>query len=183
MTTEVGRQVGHYRRARRLSQRALGELAGVTSSFLSQLENGRTSASVSTLRRLADALGVRLSDLLEPAEPTSGRLLRKKDRPELSAAHGTTKWFITQPPLGHVEMYVAQILPGGSTGPDQYTHGDSQEVLLVTRGRVELQLGDETYTLGAGDSIEYLSSTPHRVRNAGERTAELVWVNSPPTPE
>ena len=35
---DVGDQVRRYRLARRMSQRALGEQAGVTSGFLSQLE-------------------------------------------------------------------------------------------------------------------------------------------------
>jgi transcriptional regulator with XRE-family HTH domain len=166
-----------------MSQRELGARVGVTASFLSQLENGRTNASIGTLRRLAEGLGVRLSDLVDAGPVPTGRLLRRADRPQLSAAYGTTKWFITQPPLRHVEMYVAQIEPGGSTGPDQYRHGDAEEVLLVLSGCVRVELGDETYTLGEGDSIEYLSSTPHRVASAGDGPAEVVWLNSPPTPD
>lgn len=180
---DVGGQIRRYREARRLSQRALGERAGVTSSFLSQLENGRTNASIATLWRIAEALGVRLSDLVEPVPVSTARLLRRADRPQLSAAFGTTKWFITQPPLEHVEVYVAELEPEGSTGPAQYHHGDSEEVLLVLHGTVRLELGEEVFTLGEGDSIEYRSSTPHRVANAGEGRAELVWVNSPPTPD
>jgi quercetin dioxygenase-like cupin family protein len=128
-------------------------------------------------------LGVRLADLMDPAPVPPGRLLRRSDRPQLEASHGTTKWFITQPPLGHVEMYVAELRPGGSTGPAQYQHGDSEEVLLVLAGQVRLELEDETYVLSAGDSIEYLSSTPHRLSNPGPEAAEVVWVNSPPTPD
>jgi transcriptional regulator with XRE-family HTH domain len=179
----VGDRLRSFRTARRLSQRDLGDRVGVTASFLSQLENGRTNASIATLRRLAEALGVRLSDLVEAGPIPTGRLLRHADRPQLSAAFGTTKWFITQPPLRHVEVYVAEMEPGGSTGPEQYQHGDSEEVVLVLRGSVVIELADQTYDLGAGDSIEYQSSTPHRVANHGDVIAELVWLNSPPTPE
>ncbi|MRX42730.1 cupin domain-containing protein [Agromyces sp. Q22] len=93
------------------------------------------------------------------------------------------KWFLTEPPHGHVEMYAVTIEPGGSTGPRQYRHGDSEEVILVTRGHVHVELGDEAYELGTGDSIVFASSTPHRVANTADEGAELVWVNSPPTPE
>ena len=179
---EVGEQVRRYRVARRLSQRALGELAGVTSGFLSQLETGRANASVSTLRRLADALGVGLADLVEPGPVAAARVVRADRRRHFGASHGMTKWFLTEPPFGHVEMYAVDVEPGGSTGPAQYRHGDSEEVIVVIAGRVRVELGEESHVLGTGDSIVFASSTPHRVANDSEAPAELVWVNSPPTP-
>ncbi|WP_438855184.1 helix-turn-helix domain-containing protein [Agromyces sp. M3QZ16-3] len=179
----VGEQVRRYRRARRMSQRALGSQAGVTSGFLSQLETGRANASVATLRRLADALGVALGDLVAPGPVPAGRVVRADRRRRFSASDGMVKWFLTEPPHGHVEMYAVTIDPGGSTGPRQYRHGDSEEVILVTGGAVRVELEDEAYELGTGDSIVFPSSTPHRVANVGDVGAELVWVNSPPTPE
>lgn len=179
---DVGDQVRRYRVARRLSQRALGEQAGVTSGFLSQLETGRANASISTLRRLADALGVGLADLVEPGPVSAARVVRAGLRRTLSASDGMTKTFLTEPPFGHLEMYAVTMDPGGSTGPSQYRHGDSEEVLLVLRGNVRVELADEVHLLAAGDSIVFASSTPHRVANDGDGEAELVWVNSPPTP-
>ncbi|GAA2039822.1 XRE family transcriptional regulator [Agromyces tropicus] len=179
----VGGQVRRYRTARRMSQRALGAQAGVTSGFLSQLETGRANASVSTLRRLADALGVSLADLVAPGPVPSGRVVRADRRRRFSATDGMVKWFLTEPPHGHVEMYAVEIEPGGSTGPHQYRHGHAEEVILVTRGRVRVELAEEAYDLGEGDTIVFASSTPHRVANPGEDRVELVWVNSPPTPE
>ena len=40
---------------------------------------------------------------------------------------------------------------------------------------MELELGGEVHELEAGDSIDYRSSTPHRVSNAGEGTAEVMY--------
>ena len=45
-----------------------------------------------------------------------------------------------------------------------------------------LELGDERYELEKNDSIEFLSSVPHRVVNESGDTAEVLWVCSPPTP-
>lgn len=179
---DVGAQVLKYRRARRMSQRVLADQAGVTSGFVSQLETGRANASVATLRRIADALGVGLVDLVEAAPVVAGRVVRAGRRRHLTATHGMTKWFLTEPPFGHVEMYAVELEPGGSTGPAPYRHGDSEEVVLVVRGAVRVELGDEVHDLDAGDTIVFASSTPHRLVNAGDARAELVWVNSPPTP-
>jgi len=50
----------------------------------------------------------------------------------------------------------------------------------VLSGRVHLQLGERLYELEQGDSIDYRSSIPQRVSNAGEEVAEVIWVISPP---
>jgi quercetin dioxygenase-like cupin family protein len=46
---------------------------------------------------------------------------------------------------------------------------------------VHVQLGTDIYELGPGDSVHYESSTPHRVSNPGDETAEVMFVISPPS--
>jgi transcriptional regulator with XRE-family HTH domain len=179
----VGTRVREYRMMRRLTLRALGEAAGVSPSFLSQLENGRTDASVGSLRRISMALGVSVADLFETAPRGRHVVLRRENRPEVAVATGSKKFTITQPPLRHLEIYTCEFSPGGSTGDTQFTHGDAQEVMLVISGEVTLELGDKRYTLGTGDSIEYDTSTPHRTVNSVHGPAEVLWMISPPTPD
>jgi transcriptional regulator with XRE-family HTH domain/mannose-6-phosphate isomerase-like protein (cupin superfamily) len=50
------------RRARSMSVRELGRLAGVTASLISQIENGKVNPSVGTLYRMAEALGIRVDE-------------------------------------------------------------------------------------------------------------------------
>ena len=60
----IGRRVHAIRRARRLTQRAVALRAGVAEPFLSRIENDHAEPSLSTLARLAEALGVSLGDFL-----------------------------------------------------------------------------------------------------------------------
>ena len=79
--TTADADLGVRLRARRTERgRSLTETAasaGVSKGFLSQLERGRTRASVATLRRLAAVLEIALPDLLAEPEaadrPRSGR--------------------------------------------------------------------------------------------------------------
>lgn len=180
---DIGARVRSFRKLRRMPLRALAEAAGLSPSFVSQFENGLTNASIGSLRRLADSLGVSLADLVDSDTRPANTVLRREDRPTLPSSDGARKFVITQPPLRHVEVYVSEFAPGGSTGSEQYAHGEAQEVLLVLRGEVTLHLDDQELRLHPGDSIEYLSSTPHRVVNLGDTEAEVLWVTSPPTPE
>jgi len=178
---ELGERLRAVRQLRRLTLREVATAAGVSESFVSQLERGRSSASVATLQRLAAAVGIEISDLFA-AEPQAGpRVLRREERQQLEWGHLGRKALLTPKPFHSLEVVAAAFDPGGSTGDEPYTHGDSEELLLVLAGRVHLQLGSELLDLSAGDSANYRSSTAHRVSNPGAEPAEVLFVISPPS--
>ena len=178
---DVGERLRSLRIARRRTLRDVAERAGLSESFLSQVERGRASASVASLRRIADGLGVSIADLFQPSGPTQPRVLRRDERPTLAFGILGRKMLLTQRPLHQLEVFVGEIDPGGSTGAEQYAHGDSEELFVVLSGKVRLELGDGVHELETGDSIGYWSSTPHRISNAGDDTAEVMWVITPPS--
>lgn len=177
----LGERLRRLRNANGLSLRQLAEAVGTSASFLSQLERGLTGASTSTLMRIADCYGTSITELFAVAGGARSPVLRRADRPVLPLVEGQRKTLLSRPPLTHFEVYVLEFEPGGSTGPDAYTHGDASEMLLVLAGTVELELGAERHRLAAGDSIEYSTATPHRVANVGHDRAEALFVISPPT--
>jgi transcriptional regulator with XRE-family HTH domain len=177
----VGTQLRLLRRARRQTLRQVAQRARVSESFLSQLERGRTGASIASLQGIAAALGVEVSDLFARNGGTGPTVLRRDDRPYVSWGMLGRKALLTPKPFEALEVVAATFGPGGSTGPEPYVHGDSEELLVVVAGAVELMLGEETIRLGAGDCARYRSSTPHRLSNAGEEAAEVMYVMSPPS--
>lgn len=177
---DLGERVAQFRELRGLSMRALAAAAGVSPSFLSQLENGRTNASVASLRKIAGALGVTPATLLDASTGHTRGVLRAADRPTLPL-EGAEKFVVSLAPLRNLEVYAGSFAPGGSTGPDAYTHGNAQEFFVVVAGTITLELGDERYLMHKDDSIEFLSSMPHRMVNESDGIAEVLWINSPPT--
>ncbi|HEV7787390.1 MAG TPA: cupin domain-containing protein [Pseudonocardia sp.] len=181
----LGARIRAYRTMRKISLRSLAEFAGASASFISQLERGHTSASVGMLRRIAGSLGLTMADLFSEDAASGPRVLHRADRPELPAGPGARKFLISRQPVQNVEVYSGQFEPGSSTGPDPYTHGDAQEFLLVLHGHVVLRLGEpgqqDEHRLSAGDSIEYRTSSPHRLDTHGSTAAEVLWIISPPT--
>jgi len=178
---DVGERLRSIRRLRRCTLRTVAERSGLSESFLSQVERGRSNASIASLRRIADALGVSVSDLFEPAGPPRPRVLRREDRPALTFGVLGRKLLLTPKPLHHLEVFVGELDPGGSTGMEPYAHGDSEELFVVLQGTVQLELGGELHELEQGDSIDYRSSTPHRISNIGDEIAEVMWIISPPS--
>src|SRR6059058_1715274 len=178
---DVGERLRELRRIRRCTLRTIADRSGLSESFLSQVERGRSSASIASLRKIADALGVAMADLFEPGGLPGPRVLRRDERPALAFGILGRNLLLTPRPLHHLEVFVGELDPGGSTGAEPYAHGDSEELFVVLSGTVELELGGELHELENGDSIDYRSSTPHRVVNTGDDRAEVMWIISPPS--
>jgi transcriptional regulator with XRE-family HTH domain len=176
----LGQRVRDLRALTGMSMRDLACRAGVSAGYISQIENGQANPSLAVIRSIAASFGVTWLELFQPA-PTHGRVLRRGDRPRLFSDGNVAHYGITQPPIGNVEVLVTEYAPGQGAGDETYTHGDSQEICLVIRGRLQFTVDGETSVLDAGDSIEYRTSVPHRLVNVGDGTAEAVWVVTPPS--
>lgn len=174
-----GARLRMFRKSRRLSMRDLAAAAGVSASYIHQIEAGTANAGFNVLRRLADVLSIQMIDLFErPA--TSGRVLRRSERPSLAVNDNVRTTAITPPPLLDVEVSSTEYPPGASVGGDDYTHGDVREIFIVVKGVFRFRLGDSDFVMHEGDSLDFRSSVPHTITNIGDELAEAIWVSSPP---
>src|SRR5919198_4421465 len=178
---DVGERLRELRRFRRCTLKTIADRSRLSESFLSQVERGQSAASIASLRRIAGALGVSMADLFEPDGGPGPRVLRRDERPALSFGILGRKMLLTPRPLHHLEVFAGELEVGGSTGDQPYAHGDSEELFVVISGTVQLELGGELHELERGDSIDYRSSTPHRISNIGDEPAEVMWIISPPS--
>jgi transcriptional regulator with XRE-family HTH domain len=177
----VGDRLRSLRTIRRLTLRTIAERADLSESFLSQLERGQTGATVQSLQRIAGALGVQVSDLFSEPGASRPRVIRREQRAETAWGKLGRKSLLTPKPFEALEVVAVEFEPGGSTGDNAYTHGDSEELALVLAGTVELELNGETTRLGTGDCAHYRSSIPHRMSNPGAERAEVLYIISPPS--
>jgi transcriptional regulator with XRE-family HTH domain len=71
-----GQALRRLRLAAGLSQEQLGLEAGVQRNFISLIETGQNQPTISTIAKLARALGMKASELVAEAEAEAGRLKR-----------------------------------------------------------------------------------------------------------
>ena len=60
-----GRNVQKVRKARGLSQEKLAETAGVHRTYVGMIERAEKNITICNMKKIADALNVKISDLLE----------------------------------------------------------------------------------------------------------------------
>jgi transcriptional regulator with XRE-family HTH domain len=179
----LGPRIRSLRRRGQLSLRTVSERTGLSESFLSQLERGLTNPSVASVRRIADALGVGVAVLFDEASRDRPAVIRHADRRAIMFGDGASKSLLTPPGMAtDLEVLAASFAPGGSTGQAAYTHGSSDELVLVVKGRACVEVDDEAHHLSRGDAIAYDSQQKHRLVNDGATQCEVIWVISPRPP-
>ncbi|GAB3484476.1 helix-turn-helix domain-containing protein [Nocardiopsis coralliicola] len=177
----IGPRLRRRRKAKRLTLAQTAGAAGLSEGFLSQLERGRVSGSVTTLQRVTAVLGLTVGELFDESWSDDAVLHRYTEAKPFRFGTDARKIRLTPKGNNHLEVFLGEFDPGGSTGAEPYAHGDSEELLLVLAGRVEVTLGEETHLLGPLDSVSYSSATPHRAREADGGTARVLWSISPPS--
>lgn len=183
MVTELqlGTRIRALRQARRLTLRDVAERAGVTESFLSQVERDVTSPSIATVHRIAGALGLSIAQLFaEDADP--GRVVRRDARRRIAyPGLGAVDEFLTSNMAGRLQVILSTIDPGGGTGAEPYTHDSDEEVVVVLSGALDLWVADEHYVLREGDAITFPSRLPHWNANHGDAPATVLFCLTPPS--
>ena len=178
---DLGARIRALRLAQSATLRNLASQAGVTESFLSQVERGVASPSIASVQRIARALGTSIAELFA-ADESAGSVVRLRDRRRIVyQGLGAVDEFLTRSTDGRLQVIMSTIQPGGGTGDEAYTHESDEEVLVVLEGVLDLWVGAEHYRLEAGDAVTHSSRIPHRNTNPGPGVARILFCITPPS--
>lgn len=178
---QLGSRIRSLRQGRNLTLRELSQRAGVTESFLSQVEREVTSPSIASVQRIARGLDLSIAQLFAE-DSSAGRVVRRETRRRVSyPGLKAVDEFLTTNMAGRLQVILSTIEPGGGTGEEPYTHDSDEEVVVVLAGILDLWVGDEHYVLREGDAITFPSRTPHWNMNRGEAPASVLFCLTPPS--
>jgi transcriptional regulator with XRE-family HTH domain len=180
-----GEPIGARLRAARLARRkTLAEVAaqsGLTKGFLSKLDRDQVSASVASLMRLCQTLGISVGALFQSS---NGEVVRHDAYQRISFG-GTDMHEYLLTPRGERRMQVilSDIAPGGGSGDEPYALPSDVEFVFVLEGRLQVTIRDEQVVLEAGDALTFLSRSEHCFRSvATTGRTRVLWVFSPALP-
>lgn len=138
--------------------------------MISKLERGEKNPTLVVAAKIAEGLGVGLSQLVGVEERTKAVLLRRERRMVMRDPEtGFERQLLSPSSGGRAIEFSRDVLPGGSTSGEFPPHRKGVEgYLVVERGRLRAVLGDEEYRLESGDAIYFEADVPHRFDNAGK---------------
>jgi len=175
---ELGQKIRERRKQMGMSLRTLASEVGVTASFLSQIERSMASPSIDSLRAISKALGVPVFHfLIEPDDHNP--VIRRNERRKLVLPQQDIVYQCLTPVNRKMEVVLAQLDPNDGDIPLVH-HEHTEECLYVLEGELEVVLADETYVLGAGDTIYFEGPMLQRLRARGDRTVKYLAIVTPP---
>ncbi|MCV0425542.1 MAG: XRE family transcriptional regulator [Roseibium sp.] len=184
-TPEAEHETPNYGAVIRQRRKALGmtlddvaKATNLTIGFLSQVERGISSPSLSSFMRIAGALQTSLEQLIKVPEPYSeyvskdarqtyvlgkSKRLYEKLGPGFPGAL-TYPCIIHRPP-GHVSEHMQH---------------EGEVFCYLLSGSLEYHLGNNVFILTPGDCIHHDTSKPHFSKVLGDEESEELWVSSAP---
>lgn len=178
---EMGDRLRELRERFGLSQRALATRAGVTNGMISLVEKNRSSPSVATLKKILDVFPMSLAEFFAVGQPAAPAIFfRAEELTEIGG--GAISYRQVGADLGGKALQILheRLQPGADSGEAMLRH-DAEEGGVVVRGELELTVGMQTRILRAGDAYAFSSRIPHRFRNLGRETCEIVSACTPPS--
>lgn len=179
----LGATVRAARKQLDLSVQALAQSAGVSLGLVSQLERGLGNPSLHTIHRIAAALGMSVTRLLEP--PVEELVVVRADRPHvLPPAAGTpddgqaVRELLS--PRGETAIQLIRTtLPPTFTNEARPFRHLGTETVTVLSGRLHITHGDRHIDLGPGDTATYGCSTPHWWANGHDGETVVLGAVAP----
>jgi transcriptional regulator with XRE-family HTH domain len=168
----IGRRLRGIRTERGMTLAQVATASGLTRAFISQLERGETSASVSSLYRICGALGVELRDLFEP--PQTSLVRASERRASFLGGTGVVDYLLTPDSERRAELIETHLEPGGTADEELFTRPGDLVIAHVRHGKLEIRTESETITLDEGDTLTFDPNVPHTWRNPSRRARTVV---------
>ena len=178
VSVNIGERLRALREERNISMRALATRSGLSANALSMIERGKASPSVSTLYKLAEALGISITTFFSSdAERKQVVFLKSDSRAHMSFTRGVFEGLGGENFVGRVEPFMLTLENSANSGPRSMTH-TGHEFVFCLRGELEYQVERQLYQLEAGDSLLFAAHLKHKWRNAGKNVATAIIIIS-----
>lgn len=176
----LGVAIRNLRENRGLSLRMLAESAGFSAAFLSQVENGQASPSISSMEKIAHALGVTLGEFFSQAQESPSPIIRATERGGIASEWSRARIEVVGKvrPGRKLEASIITLEPGGRSGKHPQPHSREQFAITLS-GEVSLALGEETFVLSSGDAVTLAPEMARRWENISSQPTQVLIVSVP----
>ncbi|MBZ9782703.1 XRE family transcriptional regulator [Pseudomonas sp. REP124] len=168
----VSHNVRRLRHAADMSQTALAEKSGVSRRMLVAIEAGEKNVSLTTLDRVAEALDVAFSDLIQAPDVRDHS--RINELAWAGTIPGSKAVLLAKANASReVELWEWRLEPGEHYPSEPDADGWSEQ-FYVFEGCLTLMVGDVPHHINAGEFFMFASNQPHSYRNEGEVAVRFV---------
>ncbi len=174
---DIGSKIKNARTKLGLSQRDLADKIGLTSSFISQLENNQISPSLNSFFQLADVLGLNPASLLQNEKrPEDVRWLIKGDSVRKNLYEQEKGYSIFNITSGDKATAYLAVIDRDTELYKHFLTFKKEELIHIIKGSIIVKVENTEKELKAGDSIYLKDSLPSLWKNKSAREVELLVI-------
>lgn len=178
ISIDVGGRLRELRQGIGLSMRALARMSGLSANALSMIERGKTSPSVSTLYKLATAMGIPITAFFREKSPQKEIVFCKEsERTRVQFMRGLWEGLGGEFFIGPVEAFMLTLESGASSGPFGIQH-TGHEFVYCLRGSLSYMIENQHYSLESGDSLLFAAELRHKWRNPEKTVTNALVILS-----
>jgi transcriptional regulator with XRE-family HTH domain len=149
--------------------------------MLGQLELGKTTPSIHVVWKIAQALGVTLTALVDGILGTRPTVMRASTAERLTSNGGGTTIRSLSCNHGDCALAFYEVNMGPQSFEEVEPHAPgTRENLVVVRGKLGIRICGELHCLSAGDAIEFPADVAHEYRNEGDELLHFYVVRARP---
>jgi mannose-6-phosphate isomerase-like protein (cupin superfamily) len=112
-------------------------------------------------------------------DPDNGMVVRRSARRVVRYPGSRATREVLSPTLSGRLVLLWVTFPPGEDGREPVRHVGEESVVVI-RGTLEIELGDQRVVLESGDSMTFDSEAPHAFRNPTNEETEILTAISPP---
>jgi transcriptional regulator with XRE-family HTH domain len=179
MSDDVGERLRALRTLHGISQRELAKRCGVTHSSLSLIEQRKVSPSISSLKKILDAIPMSVGDFFTLDLESGHRVFYGvDDLADVGIGEVVYKLVGADRRDRGLSFMIETYPPGTDTGREMITH-PGEEAGVILEGEIEITIGADRRRLGPGEAYYFETHLPHRFHNPGDVPCRLVSCATP----
>lgn len=166
----LGERLRAVRRERGFTLDVLAGRSGVSRAMISKLERGEKNPTLVVAAKVAEGLGVSLSQLVGVEERREVVVVPRERRMVMRDPGTGFERQLLSPSFGGRGLeFIRNVVPEGSSSGEFPPHRRGvEEYVVVEKGRLRAIIGGEDYLLEEGDALYFEADVPHRFDSAGE---------------
>ncbi len=170
----VGSRIRAYRARRGFSLHELSEATGIAPSNLSSIELNKTSPTLKTLLKIADAFDTKVGALLDEIVYKKAIVYRKGEGDKLETDHpGHAVEILTAGVPGSTLDCRLITLEAGSP-PFRPSHGLTSHFLYLIAGALRVTVDGESFHLEAGDALLVTAGAGTALETGADRGSSVL---------
>jgi len=172
---DVGARIRAFRKRNKLSLNQLSKLTGIAASNLSSIELNKTSPTLATLLRIAEAFDMSVGALLDQVLPTTVSVCRRGEGETIEASElGVTNLDLTGN-IYRAGLAASLVRLDPTAAAFDLGAISADRFLYVLEGAATVGVNGEMIALTAGDSL-YAASGTHVIAENREHVAAQLLV-------